>query len=138
MLDLCDNHTVCPKRFIKTKGSARCHVWRRPVRRNPNHHVPIPRIVLAHELIRHWEHIGAVWFDALPQPDEADRVIALIFQDSIRERGWRASHSRRFIAEAAAVAQDFGIEFRLCEMANECDQLFNKIVCRHDTSLSLL
>lgn len=62
------------------------------------------RRVLAHELIHHWEHLGAVGAEALGYPDDADARIAGKYGDSAQGRSWGAAHSRSFVAKAASVA----------------------------------
>jgi len=59
--------------------------------------------VLAHELIHHWEHLGADGAETLSYPDEADAKIAEKYGDKQQAR-WRAAHSRAFVAKSAAIA----------------------------------
>jgi hypothetical protein len=70
------------------------------------------RVVVTHELVHHWEHLGAHGTDEPSSPDAAAAIIAAHFTDTQRERRWRAGHSSHFIAKASSVAATLGVQLR--------------------------
>jgi hypothetical protein len=70
------------------------------------------RRVLAHELIHHWEHLGAAGASRLSYPDDADKIVSSRFENPGRESRWRAAHSQVFIAKANSVASALDIRLR--------------------------
>ncbi|MCI0406072.1 MAG: hypothetical protein L0209_08380 [candidate division Zixibacteria bacterium] len=62
-------------------------------------------LVLAHELIHHWEFINRGRYN-FRYPKGVDSLIRDIFQSApYKERSWRATHSENFIAKASKVAK---------------------------------
>ncbi len=70
------------------------------------------RLVVAHELVHHWEHLGAQGADELPSSEAAATIIAARFTNAQRERRWRSGHSSYFIAKASSVAATLGVQLR--------------------------
>ncbi len=70
------------------------------------------RRVVAHELVHHWENLGAAGAHELPSPDGAAAIISARFRDSQRERSWRSGHSASFISKASSVAATLGVPLR--------------------------
>lgn len=68
--------------------------------------------VLAHELIHHWEHTSGDVTAVEEYPSKIDSLISEVFETNALERGWRAGHSRRFIAKASGVAEVLGVPVR--------------------------
>ena len=63
------------------------------------------RIVLAHEMIHHWEVTTEEESDDWSYPSEVDEIIRQRFSGTMRERSWRAGHSIRFISKTCEVAR---------------------------------
>jgi hypothetical protein len=70
------------------------------------------RRVLAHYVIHHWENTLATDWDSEDYPASLDEEISKEFSTGYRERVWRSSHSRRFIAKACDVAKSLSIPAR--------------------------
>lgn len=66
------------------------------------------RIVLAHELIHHWEHLATQNQESYEYPAEVNKIIENTFKTAERIRRWRNGHSDRFISKAVIVANHLG------------------------------
>ena len=65
-------------------------------------------IIVAHEMIHHWEETIVTEFEETSYPAEINKIIAQWYGDTVGGKRWRAAHSDRFIAKAYAVAGDKG------------------------------
>src|SRR5205823_5879441 len=63
-------------------------------------------IIVAHEMIHHWEETIVTEFEETSYPAEINKIIAQWYGDTVGGKRWRAAHSDRFIAKAYAVAGD--------------------------------
>lgn len=70
------------------------------------------RRVLCHYMIHHWENTVATDNDVEDYPAIVDDEISKSFPTGYRERAWRSTHSRRFIAKACNVAKLLSIPAR--------------------------
>lgn len=64
--------------------------------------------VIAHELIHHWQALGAKGRKVLVYPAEAEELIGRERTGEDRKH-WLASHNRLFTAKAGAVSRDLGV-----------------------------
>ena len=67
------------------------------------------RIVIAHEIVHHWEHTAPNDSSQLEYPVEIDEVIERTFKTPQRTSRWRSGHSSRFISKAATVASKLNL-----------------------------
>jgi len=70
------------------------------------------RRVLAHYIVHHWENTLATDWESEDYPATVDQEVSKEFSTGYRERAWRSSHSRRFIAKACLVAKALSIPAR--------------------------
>ncbi|MDA2921096.1 hypothetical protein MYX76_16665 [Desulfobacterota bacterium AH_259_B03_O07] len=63
------------------------------------------QIVIAHELIHHWEYMVHNDCSELNYPAEIDEVIDRTLKTPKRTSRWRSGHSARFISKATVVAR---------------------------------
>ncbi len=70
------------------------------------------RIVLAHEMIHHWEMTSLEESSESSYPPEIDQTIKDRFPAEVRENSWRKGHSPRFISKACKVAGSLRISVR--------------------------
>jgi hypothetical protein len=68
------------------------------------------RIILAHELVHHWEHTVSTDSDPSTYPNEIEMMIKHWFPDFKSEKKWRATHSNRFLAKAYLMSAEHGFE----------------------------
>ncbi len=69
-------------------------------------------VVLAHEMIHHWEYTMATDSESEEYPLWIDELISQSYRDAKRERHWRSGHSKRFTAKANLVATKIGVHLR--------------------------
>lgn len=69
------------------------------------------RTAIAHELVHHWESLGAHGAESLRLPSDTEAVLSQRFGQPDRIRRWRSGHSDRFIAKAAIVSAQLGLPF---------------------------
>jgi len=70
------------------------------------------RRALAHYIVHYWENTLATDKDSEDYPTTVDEEISKEFSTGYRERAWRSTHSRRFIAKACDVAKALAIPVR--------------------------
>jgi len=65
----------------------------------------LTRLALVHEMIHHWESTIAGDNESAEYPTAMDELISKHFSESLCERRWRLTHSRRFISKTCRVGQ---------------------------------
>lgn len=61
-------------------------------------------LILAHEVIHHWEQTIATDSEETGYPAAINDIIKQCYSDAATERRWRAAHSDRFMAKAYAAS----------------------------------
>jgi hypothetical protein len=71
------------------------------------------QLIIAHELIHHWEDIGGFVEDfETVNLDKADEIITNRFFNNAREAHWRSAHSTNYIAKSVIVSEQLGIDMK--------------------------
>jgi len=70
------------------------------------------RLILAHELIHHWEHTSDSPALDRYESHRLDSFVSSLFSNGEREQRWRGGHSRVFISKAALVANQLQVDLR--------------------------
>jgi hypothetical protein len=81
------------------------------------------RLILAHELIHHWEQTVSTESDSNSYPAEIDTMIRQWFPESKNESRWRSAHSHRFLARAHLVSAEHGLGLSLLLSGRKSNEL---------------